>query len=84
MFWFSGKAYTEGVEEHTPDGVRIYSAAKSVADCFKFRNKLGTSVAIEALRTGLEERLLRPAELLQYARICRVERVMKPYLESIL
>ena len=84
VFWFSGKAYTEGVEEQVPDGVRLYSAAKSVADCFKFRNKLGIDVAVEALRTGLEERLLRPAELLRYARICRVERVMKPYLEAIL
>lgn len=83
VFWFSGKAYTEGVEEG-PDGVRIYDAAKSVADCFKFRNKLGINVAVEALRTGLEEQLLRPAELLRYARICRVDRVMKPYLEAIL
>ncbi len=84
VFWFSGKAYTEGVEEHAPDGVRTYSAAKTVADCFKFRNKLGIDVAVEALRTGLEEDLIRPAELLRYARICRVERVLEPYLEAIL
>ncbi len=84
VFWFSGKAYTEGVEEHPSGGVRLYNAAKSVADCFKFRNKLGINVAVEALRTGLEERLFLPAKLLRYARICRVERVMKPYLEAIL
>ena len=84
VFWFSGEAFTEGVERHAPDGVRIYDAAKTVADCFKFRNKLGIDVAVEALRTGLEERLIRPAELLRYARICRIERVMKPYLEAIL
>ncbi len=84
VFWFSGEAFTEGVEEHDPDGVRVYGAAKSVADCFKFRNKLGIDVAVESLRTGLEEGLVRPAELLRYARICRVERVMKPYLEALL
>ena len=83
VFWFSGKAFTEGVER-APNGVRIYGAAKTIADCFKFRNKLGIDVAVEALRTGLEEGLARPAELLQYARICRVARVMKPYLEAIL
>ena len=84
VFWFSGNSFTEGVEKHAPDGVRIYSATKTVADCFKFRNKLGIDVAVEALRTGLEEDLVRPAELLRYARVCRVERVMKPYLEAIL
>ena len=83
VFWFSGKAYSEGVEDHA-ERVRIYSAAKTVADCFKFRNKLGVDVAVEALRTGLEETIFQPAELLRYARICRVERVLKPYLEALL
>ncbi len=86
VFWFSGDAYTAGIEIHDMDGVpvRIYSAAKSVADGFKFRNKLGVDVAVEALRTGLEEERFTPAELLGHARVCRVERVLKPYLEALL
>jgi len=86
VFWFSGTAFTAGVETHPMDGVpvRVYGAPKTVADCFKFRNKLGIDVAIEALRTGLEEGRLRPAELLGYARVCRVERVLMPYLEALL
>ncbi len=85
IFWFSGEAYTSGVEAH-PVGevpIRIYDAPKTVADCFKFRNKLGIDVAVEALRTGLEEDRVRPAEFLRYARICRVERIVMPYLEAM-
>ncbi len=84
VFWFSGDSFTEGVEKHDPDGIRIYGSAKTVADCFKFRNKLGIDVAVEALKTALEEGLVRPAEVVKFARICRVERVMKPYLEALL
>lgn len=82
---FSGPALTGGVEEHRIQGVtvRVYSAAKTVADCFKFRNKIGLDVALEALRdyrrthrTGLDE-------LWRFARICRVTRVMRPYLEAL-
>lgn len=86
IHWLSGQSYTAGVEVRIMDGVpvRIYNPAKTVADCFKFRKKLGTDVAVEALRTGLEEGRVRTAELLRYARICRVARVMAPYLEAIL
>jgi predicted transcriptional regulator of viral defense system len=83
---FSGEALTEGIEAHRREGVevRIYSAAKSVADCFKYRNKIGIDVAVEALRDF--SRLYRggATDLARFARICRVTRVMQPYLDAIL
>lgn len=77
--------FTSGIETHERDGVRlrVYGAAKTVADCFKFRNRLGIQVAIEALRTGIEERKITPAELLRAARTCRVGRIVRPYLEAL-
>ena len=85
IFRFSGPALTEGIETHEINDVpvKIYSAAKTVADCFKFRNKIGPDVAVEALKLYLERRPSSPGELLRYARICRVERVMQPYLEAL-
>ncbi len=82
---FSGKALTEGIEAHSIEGVpvRIYCAAKTVADCFKYRNKLGLDVALEALREVLQNRSCTVGELLRYARVCRVARVMQPYLEAL-
>jgi predicted transcriptional regulator of viral defense system len=82
---FSGPALTEGIEVHTVDGiaVRVYSVAKTVADCFKYRNKIGLDVALEALRECRRERRASSDELWQYAKICRVSNVMRPYLESI-
>ena len=80
----SGKSFTAGVEERVLEGVRvrIYGPAKTVADCFKFRNKIGLDVALEALR---EYRRRRGSvdEFLRYAEICRVARVMRPYLEAM-
>lgn len=82
---FSGAALTEGIEEHAVDGVivRVYSVAKTVADCFKYRNKIGLDVALEALRECRRERRATSDELWQYAKLCRVSNVMRPYLESI-
>lgn len=82
---FSGKALTSGVEQLTIEGVsiRIYNPAKTVADCFKFRNKIGLEVAIEALRDCHRTRKCTMDELWKYAKICRVANIMKPYLESI-
>ncbi|HEY9422196.1 MAG TPA: type IV toxin-antitoxin system AbiEi family antitoxin domain-containing protein [Thermoanaerobaculia bacterium] len=82
---FSGEALTEGVEEHVVQGVpvRVYSPAKTVADCFKYRNKIGLDAAIEALRDCVEKRLATFDDLWRYAKICRVSNVMRPYLESI-
>lgn len=82
---FSGAPLTHGVETHQVEGVeiRVYSAAKTVADCFKFRNKIGIDVAVEALRDFSRRRRGGATELARYARICRVTRVMQPYLDSI-
>jgi predicted transcriptional regulator of viral defense system len=82
---FSGRALTEGVETHRIGTVpvKVYSVAKTVADCFKFRNKIGTDVAVEALRESLRDRRTSPDELLRFAAICRVEKVMQPYLEAL-
>ena len=82
-FWFSGPAFTEGVQVHNIDcvPVRIYSPAKTVADCFKCRNKVGLDVAMEALREVKRNRLATVNELFQMARVCRVANVMRPYLE---
>lgn len=82
---FSGPALIEGVEEHRVEGViiRVYSAAKTVADCFKYRNKLGIDVAVEALRDFGRKHRGGATALARFARICRVSRVMQPYLDSI-
>ena len=82
---FSGSALTEGIERHRVEGVemRIYSAAKTVADCFKYRNKLGIDVAVEALRDFSRRNRGGATELARFARICRVARVMQPYLDAI-
>lgn len=86
IFKFSGPAFTEGVEDHEVDGiqVRIYSSAKTIADCFKFRNKLGMDVALEALRLYRKTSRFDVRELMHFARVCRVENVMRPYVEAIL
>ena len=82
---FSGSALTEGIERHRVEGVemRVYSAAKTVADCFKYRNKLGIDVAVEALRDFSRRNRGGATELARFARICRVTRVMQPYLDAI-
>jgi predicted transcriptional regulator of viral defense system len=80
----SGAALEAGVETHILEGVpvQIYSPAKTVVDCFKFRNKVGLDVAIEALQDYRRSRG-KAAEVWEYARICRVSRVIRPYLEAI-
>lgn len=82
---FSGAALTEGVEKHRMEGVtiRVYNPAKTVADCFKYRNKIGLDVALEALRECRRERRCTSEELWHYAKVCRVANVMRPYLEAI-
>ena len=86
VFWFTGKAFVEGIETHELDGidVRVYGAAKTVADCFKYRNKLGIDTALEALKLYLRDKRGRPDELIRFARVCRVEKVMRPYIEALL
>lgn len=82
---FSGPALTFGVESHKLEGVpvRITSREKTVADCFKYRNKIGLDVALEALREYLRSRKRSVDELVRAAKICRVSRVMQPYLEAL-
>jgi len=86
IFWFSGPAWSEGVETHLIDDipVRIYSPEKSVADSFKFRRKIGLDVALEALKLYRQHSGFDVSKLLHFARICRVEKVMRPYLEALL
>ncbi len=85
-FWFTGKAFTEGIETHMVDNVpvRIYSPEKTLADCFKYRNKIGLDTAIEALKPYKERRKVNRDDLLRFAGICRMEKVMRPYLEALL
>lgn len=85
IVWFNGKAFTEGVESHEIEGhrIRIYSPPKTVADCFKYRNKIGKEVAIEALREGLRQRKCGIDDLHYFGGICRVWNVMKPYVEAM-
>jgi len=82
---FSGNALTEGVEEHiVADGtVRVYNVPKTVADCFRYRNKIGLDVALEALRSCWRERAATMDELWHYATLVKVSTVMKPYLEAL-
>lgn len=82
---FTGAALTEGVESHVIEGrsVRVYGVAKTLADCFKYRNKIGLHVALEALRAAWRARRFTMAELDRYAAACRVQRVMRPYLEAL-
>jgi len=83
---FSKKAYETGIEEHTIDGrtVRVYSLAKTIADCFKFRNRIGENIGVDALKEAVSERQISPHEIMRYAQICRVEKTMKPLLKALL
>lgn len=86
VVWLSGEAYEAGVEKHLLDGVEvpIYGKAKTVTDCFKFRNKIGIDVALAALKRYVYLPGLNVDEIIRYARINRVEKVMMPYLEAII
>lgn len=84
FYWFSGPAFHEGIETHKIDGVsvRIYSPEKTVADCFRYRNKIGMDVVLEALRLWRQRRPKKLDVLLRYARVRRVEKLIHPYLEG--
>jgi predicted transcriptional regulator of viral defense system len=83
---FTGEAFTAGVDAYVLDGVSIsiYNPEKTLADCFKFRNKVGLDTVVEAVRFYRERRSIKVDDLMRYAKICRVNRVMRPYLEAIL
>jgi predicted transcriptional regulator of viral defense system len=86
VFWFSGESFTVGIEKHKIDSVpvRIYSPEKTIADCFKYRNKIGLDIAIEALKLYRERKRFRGDDLVKFSKVCRVEKIMRPYLEALL
>jgi predicted transcriptional regulator of viral defense system len=86
VFRFGERAYAAGVETHDLDGtpVRIYSREKTLADCFKYRNKIGFDTALEALKRYRQQGRIDAEALLKHAQACRVANVLRPYLEAIL
>lgn len=86
VFHFSKEAYQAGILEHDLDGVKvkIYDREKTIADCFKFREKIGMDVALEALKDYLKQPKVNAPLLMKYARINRVEKVIRPYVEALL
>ena len=85
IFRCSGAAFSYGIEEHWIEGVlvKVYTPAKTVADCFKYRNKIGTDVALEALKDVRRKRLATLDDVYRAAKVCRVDRIMQPYLEGM-
>jgi predicted transcriptional regulator of viral defense system len=85
-FYFSGRAFTEGIESHRMEDVpvRVYSREKTLADCFKYRNKIGLDTVLEALRLYKQQGRVNVDALMRSAAVCRVTKVMRPYLEAVL
>lgn len=85
LTYVTGRAYSYGIEKHVMNGVtvNIYSPAKTVADCFKFRNKIGLDIAIEALREAWRSRKVTIDELVEAAKVDKVSKIILPYLEAI-
>ena len=86
LFWYASAAFSDGVDQVDMDGVtvRIYSAERTLADCFKYRNKIGIDVCVEALNLYQRRGKMKLDKLEHYAKVCRVDRVMRPYMEAIL
>ena len=86
FYRFTPNAWKAGIEEHKVEGckIRVYNLAKTVADGFKFRNRIGIDVAREALKIAVKEKRIAPTDIMRYAKICRVSNIIKPILESIL
>lgn len=86
FYRLASKAWEVGIENRDIDGykIKIYNLAKTVADCFKFRNKIGADVAREALKIAVTEKHIKPKEIMRYAKICRVDSVIKPMLETMI
>jgi predicted transcriptional regulator of viral defense system len=86
FYRFATKTWKAGIESHKIEGynIKVYSLAKTVADCFKFRNRIGENVAREALKIAVVEKNIKPKEIMQYAKICRVDKIIKPILETML
>ena len=86
FYHFVSKAWKAGIEKFEIEGyqIKVYSLAKTIADCFKFRNKIGMNIAREALKIAITEKGVQPKEIIQYAEICRVDNIIKPILEAML
>lgn len=86
FYRFAPKAWGAGIEEHETEGhkIKVYSLAKTIADCFKFRNKIGMDVVRYALKIAVTEKNIAPKEMMKYAKICRVDSIIKPILESMI
>ena len=85
VYLFSDETINSGLQTKTIDGIKIkiFNPAKTIADCFKFRNQIGLDVAIEALKRGISEGKASYKEIVEYARLCKVEKVIRPYMEMI-
>lgn len=85
-FRYAPEVWQKGIETHVIDGhaVKIYSLAKTVADCFRYRNKIGLDVALQALKIAVNEKKIKPTEIMRFAKICRVDKIIRPYVEALL
>lgn len=85
FYRFAPEAWEAGLEEHEIEGhkIKIYDLAKTVVDCFKFRNRIGVNIARKVLKAGIAEKKIEPKEIMKYAKICRVSSIIKPILEAI-
>lgn len=85
VYRFSEETINSGLQTKTIDGVevKVFNPAKTIADCFKFRNQIGLDIAIEALKNGINEEKATYGDIVKYAKLCKVERVIKPYLETV-
>jgi predicted transcriptional regulator of viral defense system len=86
FYRFAPKAWKTGFEKHEIENhrIKVYSLAKTIADCFKFRNRIGMDIARDALRVAITEKAIKPKEIMKYAKICRVDSIIKPALEAMI
>ena len=86
FYRFAPKTWKAGIEKHEIEGhrIKVYSLAKTIADCFKFRNKIGIDPARDALKVAVTEKGIKPKDIIQYAKICRVDSIVKPILEAMI
>ena len=86
FYRFDNQTWAAGIEEYKIEEhtIKVYSLAKTIADCFKFRNKIGIDVARNALKIAITEKNIKPKEIMQYAKICRVDSIIKPIMEAMI
>ncbi len=86
FYHFSVKTWEAGIETHQVQGhsIKIFSLPKTIADCFKFRNQIGINIARDALKSAINEKKTKPQEIMKYAEICRVDKIIKPILETLI